>query len=219
VGWKTVQDAERDYKALQREYTRIAQGVKGLGDVNALRQSHAIMAELAQDPEFVSWVQARMAKETAGSDDPDTQKALDIVDQRATEKAQQIVAQAVGPLMQAHIDQKGKDVASQMDKTYGPEWQSLKPKMLELYQRGVQTGLYNPQAEYNFDFDFVRSLYAAAALADPQYVQQANQRLIASKQANTTANAPGSSPASVGSAPVRSFRDAYAAALRTHGLA
>lgn len=209
-----MQDAERDYKALQREYTRITQGVKQLGDVNSLRQSQAILAELSGNPRFLSWLQAEMAQEqgVAQPQDPDTQKALEIVDARARD----IAAEAMAPLYEAHMAQKADAVVKQMDAAYGPEWQTLKPKMLEIYERGVRAGVYNPQVEFNYDVGFVQSLYAAAAAADPAYAAKAYEKRLAAKQANTTANTTGVAPASVGSAPVKSFRDAYLRAVQQH---
>lgn len=214
-GWKSLEDAKRDHKALQRAFTKNQQAYAQLGDVQTLAQERAILSQLREHPGFIQWVQTELAKEATGSGDPDTAKALQIVQ----EQARQIAQEAVAPLYAAHVEQKVRTTFSAMDQEFGPEWQQLKPKMNELLQTWKRQGLVAPSVEQNFDYNFVKSLYAAAAAADPQFAAKAYQKRLEQKQAHTTTSQPGTAAAATASAPATSMRDAYAQARRELGLA
>lgn len=214
---RTAQDWERDYKALQSAYTRATQAIQPLvqqhGDLNAIQQNLQILNQLREHPGFIKWVQEQVAEEQTGSKDPDTVRALQVVQDMARQEAQQMVA----PLYAQHIQNKVQTVFSEMDKEYGQEWQQLKPKMNEILQDWKRQGLVSPQVEHNFNYQFVKSLYAAAAAADPDFAAKAYQKRLEQKQANVTTSQPGTAAAATAAGPIRSMRDAYAAALREHG--
>jgi hypothetical protein len=214
-GWKSLEDAKRDHKALQRVFTRNQQAYAQLGDVKTLAQERALLSQLREHPGFIQWVQAELAKEATGSGDPDTAKALQIVQ----DQARQIANEAVAPLYAAHVEQKVKTTFSEMDREFGTEWQQLKPKMNELLQTWKAQGLVSPTVDHNFDFNFVRGLYAAAAAADPQFAAKAYQKRLEQKQAQTTTSQPGTPAAATATAPATSMRDAYAQARRQLGMA
>lgn len=211
---KTAEQWERDYKALQSYATKQAQAYAQLGDVNTLRQEREILSQLREHPGFIDWVNQQIAQEQAGSSDPDTMRALQIVQ----EQARQIAGEMVAPLYATHIEQKVKTTFSEMDKEFGPEWQQLKPKMNEILQSWKRQGLVSPQVEHNFTYDFVKSLYAAAAAADPAFAAKAYQKRLEQKQANSTVSQPGTASAATAGGPINSMRDAYAAARRQLNL-
>jgi hypothetical protein len=215
IGWKTLQDAARDYKALQRAYTKSHQVLSQLGDLNQVAQERAILAQLRDHPGFIDWVTAEIAKEQAGSADPQTIKALEIV----RNQVQQGIQEAVAPLYAAHVENKVRTVFSELDKELGTEWQQLKPKMNEILQTWKRQGLVSPRIEQNFDYSFVKSLAAAAMLEDPSFAAKAYEKRLQAKQANVTTSQPGTAAAAVSSAPVSSMREAYALAKRQHGVA
>lgn len=214
-GWKSVEDAARDYKALQRAYTKSHQTLAQLGDLGAVAQERALLSQLREHPGFIDWVQQEMAKETAGSGDPGTVRALEIVQG----EARRIAGEAVAPLYAAHVEQKVRTVFSEMDKEYGQEWQQLKPKMNEILQEWKQQGLVSPTVDQKFNFKFVKSLYAAAAADDPAFAAKAYQKRLEQKQANTTISQPGTAAGATVGAPARSMREAYAQARAQHGFA
>ena len=125
----------------------------------------------------------------------------------------------VAPLYKAHVDQKVRTVFSEMDKEFGSNWQVMKPKMNEVLQTWKRQGLVGPGVEQNFDYNFVKSLYAAAAVADPAFAAKAYQTRLEQKQANSTISQPGTASAAVGSPQASSMREAFAMAKRQHGVA
>ena len=210
---KSVEQIERDYKALQAAYTKTTQAYAKLGDPKTISEERAILAQLREHPGFIDWVQAQIAQEQAGSNDPDTIKALQIVDARV----QQGIQEAVAPLFKSHLEAKVKNTFSEMDKEFGQEWHQLKPKMNEILQEWKQQGLVSPNIEQGFTYKFVKSLYAAAAADDPQFAAKAYQKRLEQKQANSTPSQPGTAASASTGAPANSMREAYAQALRQLG--
>lgn len=212
---KTAEQWERDYKALQSAFTKQSQAYSQLGDPRSIQEQIDILQQLREHPGFIDWVNQQIAREQAGSDDPETVKALQIVQ----DQARQIAAEMVAPLYATHTEQKVKTTFAEMDKEFGVGWQQLKPKMNEILQDWKRRGFVSPQVEHNFDYNFVKGLYAAAAAADPAFAAKAYQRRLEQKQANSTPSQPGTAAAATAAGPVNSMRDAYAAARRQLGLA
>lgn len=211
---KSVEQWEKDYKALQSFTTKQQQALAQLGDLKTVQQERAILNQLREHPGFIQWVNQQLAQESAGSSDPDTMRAMQIVQN----EARRIAGEAVAPLYATHIENKVKTTFSEMDKEFGPEWQQLKPKMNEILQEWKQRGFVSPQVEHNFDYGFVKSLYAAAAAADPDFAAKAYQKRLEQKQANVTVSQPGTAAAATAGGPINSMRDAYAAARRQLNL-
>lgn len=215
IGWKTLADAERDYKALQAYSTKVAQALKGLGNLEVLQRERQIMSQLREDPEFISWVEARLAKEQAGADDPDTVKALQIVDERA----RQLVEQELAPLRAAHVEQKTRTIFSELDTKYGKEWREQRGRMGELHRSDIQRGIVSPQADARFDFAYVEGLYQRVLGSDPEYAAKQYQRRLAQKQAQATQGQSGPAPQAVTAGKADSLEAAYAAAKRQLNMA
>lgn len=213
-GWKTLEDAARDYKEIQRAYTRATQLLGQLGDPDAIQQERALLAELRNNPEFVSWVEQQIAQQQVGNADPDTMRALQVIDQRAHQIAQSYVA----PLQAAALEQKAEAVFAAMDQKHGAEWTAMRPRMREILQQGQRQGIFAPSVETNFDLAFVDGLYSMAVGADPEFAATQYQKRLAQKQAQTTTREPGTAPAAVGTGSARSFEEAYQQARQQLGL-
>lgn len=215
LGWKSPADAKRDYKAAQAAFTRASQLLRELGDPNEIKQLREFTDQLRTDPEFIKWAEARMAQQQTGSDDPQAVEALRIVDQRVETKARELMA----PLLAQAIQQRTKAIFAEMSRVHGSEWEAQKPKMLELHQRDMSRGLVHPQAEQNFDFDYVEGLYHRVLGADPNYAAGQYQKRLASKQQQATISQPGTAPAAVTIGPAKSWDEAYSNAKKQLGLA
>ena len=212
MGWKTPEDAKRAYKALQADHTRKSQTLSELGDTEALRQERAFIQQLRSDPDFLAWAEKRLQAETIGVENPDadTLEALKIV--------KRIVDSQMAPLKAEAMRTRFEGITREMDTAHGPEWQTYKPKMVELHQRDMQRGIVSPNAEERFDLDYVQGLYTRAIGADPEYAAKAYGKRLAQKQAQVTTSAPGTAPAAVGTGKMDSFEAAFSAAKRAHGL-
>lgn len=215
LGWKSREDAERDYKQVQAWNTKLSQQMASLGDLNELTRERQILAELRNDPEFLSWVEARIAKEQAGDSDPETIKALQIVDARA----KQIAEQAIAPMRATLLEQKTKTIFSEMDTAYGKEWRDKRGDMNALHQSDIRRGFVAPQADQRFDFDYVDALYKRVLASDPDYAAKQYQRKLAHKQSQATQSQPGAAPSTIGDGKATTFEAAYANAKRSLGLA
>jgi len=213
--FKDLDSAERDYKALQAAYTRASQTLSRLGDLDSVQSQLAVVQQLKSDPDFIEWAKGRIAKEQAGSDDPDTRRALEIIDQRAMKIAQQMVA----PIMATHIEQRTERIFSDMTKEFGDDWRAHQPKMLEILQDGIRRGHFHPSVETNFDLKFVKTLYAAATSDDPNYAARQYQKRLDKKQAQTTVSTPGPSPSALGTGKANTLDEAFAAAKKQLGVA
>lgn len=208
--FKDLDDAEHKYKQVQAFATRAAQQLKELGDPAHVKGQLQLLTELSQDPKFVEWAQARLAEEATGSGDPDTVRALEIIDARARE----IANEAVAPFAAQALAQKTETVFSQMEKEHGPEWEQHAPAMLAILHDGYRRGWFHPRAEVGFDLDFVQGLYAMATAKDPQHAARSYQRRLEEKQKQSTVAQPG--PATAGAPKIKSIGDAFRAAVAQH---
>lgn len=214
LNWKTPDDAKRDYKNVQAAYTRLSQRVASLGDLNQVSQRLAFVEQLSNSPEFLEWAEAQLAKETTGSQDPQTVQALQIVRREAAQIAQKMMA----PLHAQAVEQKTKQVFSEMEAKHGAEWQQQKHAMLELHQNDIRRGLVSPRAEVDFDFNYVEGLYHRVVASDPNYAAKAYEKRIAHKREHSTTSLPGTAPGAVGSGKVKTFEEAAAKAMRDLGM-
>ena len=215
LGWKSPEDAKRDYKQLQSYSTKLAQQIKEAGDPASIKQLREFVERLQGDPDFLDWAAKRLAKQQAGSDDPETVKALSIVDQRAEAKAREMFA----PVREFMLAQKVRSVFGEMDKKYTTDWQGHRKAMGELHGRDMQRGLVHPNAEEAFDFDYVEGLYRRVIASDPNYAAKQYEKQLTQKRSQATDSRPGTAPTAVGHAKANSFEEAAAQAKRSLGLA
>ena len=211
--FKDLDSAERDYKALQGAYTKITQRVASLGDLDSLDQMRAFVQQLQADPEFAEWAQQRLTRDRTGSNDPDTRKALELVQQIADER----VAAAIAPLEDHAVAQRLQATFASMDKV-DPEWHQYRDKMQEILQDGIRSGVFSPSVDRRFTFAFVKGLYDMAVGSDPEYAARQYQKKLAHKQQQATPSQPGTAPSAVDVGRIRSMDDAFAAAKRQLGL-
>lgn len=205
--WADLDGADRDYKALQAEYTRSRQAWSGL-DPADVRQRMAFMEELRSDPQFQAWAESRVAEEQAGSGDPDTVRALQIVQSIAD----RISEQKVAPFKEQAVAQKIGMGFQTLDREFGQEWREHMPKMGQLIRYGIQRGWYPPSIEQQFDYPFLRSIFLTVANSDPAWGAKQHAKRLATKQAQTSTNFTGAPGSTVGGKAIKSFDDAWTAA-------
>ncbi len=203
--FKSQDEAERAHSELQSRYSK-------LGDPDQAAQRLALLHGLQNDPAFRDWAKARLAEQEAGSADPETQKALQIVETVAERKAREMVAPYVA---QSEAINRAS-VYQAMTAKY-PEWREYEPAMVEAFKAGVQSGFLSPQARLTVPL--LETLYHAATGSDPEYAAKAYAKTLAKKQASATQATPGLPAAAVSTGPIRSIDEAFAAAKREHGMA
>lgn len=210
--------AERDYKALQRVYTQATQALREIGDLRTLKQEREFLSQLRNDPEFLTWAQAKLDKARTGSDDPDTQKALQIVREEAERIAEEMVSRRLAPLEAHAIAQRSHAIDARMEHEHGPDWRDANERMLAILSAGKQRGWFPESVESNFDFDFVNNLYLMAVAQDPKWVAKRHERTVTGKKEKATSAEPGT-PGQMESTPkVKTMEDAARLARKQLGL-
>ena len=210
--WNDIPSAERDYKALQAEYTKTKQQMAKFGDLSAAEQRLALMGQLQQDPKFVEWAKARLAEAETGSSDPETAKALEIVQQ----VAQRQVQEAIAPLMAQAQGARLAAVLQAMDRKH-PDWREHSEAMRDGLVAGIQAGIFPQNVIHKMDLKFLEQLYAMQIGLDPAVQAKAYAKDLARKQAATTQSTPGTAPAATAHAPVKSIHEALALARKQLG--
>jgi hypothetical protein len=206
--FKDQAEAERAHSELQSRYSRV-------GDPDQAASRLALLGQLQRDPKFVEWAKARLAEQDAGAGDPETVKALQIVESVAERKARELVAPLAAQAAQVRL----AAVFQAMESKHGPEWKQYQPKMAELFRKGVEAGYFSPMANTHVSLEFVDGLYKMATGDDPDFAAKAYQKRLAAKHATSTQATPGAAANAVASGPVQSIEAAFAAAKRQHGLA
>lgn len=215
--FKDVDEAESRYKSLQAAYTRITQDLPkyGVRSQQELTDRLSLLQELSGNPDFLAWAQQQMTRATVGSEDPDAQRALEIVQQ----EAERIAEEKIAPFKRAQLEAKISTTFSEMSKKYGPEWQTLKPKMRDLLDGWKARGLVGPNVDQDFDFEFVEGLFLQAAGRDPEFAAKQYQKRLETKRAAATQSESGTPAAMVAPKEANSMAEAWAAAKREHGMA
>lgn len=211
--FKDLDSAERDYKALQARATKAEQAMAKLGDLSQAESRLALLGQLQQDPKFREWAQARLAESEAGSGDPETVKALEIVRSVAQREAQQLVAPMAAQLQSARL----AAVLQAMDRKH-PDWREHQEQIRDGLVAGIQAGIFAPQSVHNLSLDFLEKLYAMTVGLDEERAAKAYAKKLASKHAASTSSTPGTATTAVASAHVSSLRDAFAAAKKELGV-
>jgi hypothetical protein len=206
--------AERDYKALQAEYTKSKQALAELGDLKAIKSQIALMKSLQGDTKFREWAQARLAESETGSGDPETVKALEIVRQVAQREAQQMVAPLAAQAQAARM----AATLQAMDRKH-PEWREHQEQIRDGLVAGIQEGIFPQSVIHNMSLPFLEKLYAMTVGLDDDHAAKRYAKKLAQKQAASTSSTPGSAPTSVATGPISTIRDAFAAAQRSRGVA
>lgn len=209
--------AEREYKKQWAELTKLqreqASFKEKFGDLSVAEQRVALMGQLAQDPKFREWAQSRLAESEAGSGDPETVKALEIVRQVAAREAQQMVAPLAAQAAQARL----AAVLQAMDRKH-PDWRDHQEQVRDTLVSGIQKGMFPPTAIHNLSLEFLEGLYGMTVGLDPAVQAKAYAKDLARKQAATTHSTPGTAPAATASAPVSSMHEALARARKQLGV-
>lgn len=203
--FKDQTEAERAHSELQSRYSRV-------GDPEQAAQMLGLLRSLQGDPEFVQWAKARLAKQEAGAGDPETVKALQIVESVAERKAREMIQPYAAHA--AAVNQAA--VMQAMTQKY-PEWREYEAAMGEVLRQGVQSGYIAKTA--SLSLPFLESLYHAATARDPEFAAKAYQKKLAKLQATSTQATPGPAPSAVASGPVNNMRDALALAKKQIGMA
>ena len=215
--FKDLEHAERDYKALQSYSTRMAQTLSGLqpyGAPDAISRDLQALHRLRQDGEFQEWVKARSAKEQTGASDPDTVKALDLIDKIVESK----ISERLAPIKNENVAARMNSVFAQMDKAH-PEWRGYMQTMHQRLMSGVERGRLTPEVLTDFDYDFVEDLYLGTAARDPQWVNKRHQDRLAEAKKIAIPSEPGTAPKSIGRPRVNSLGDAFKLAKESLGMA
>lgn len=216
--FKDVAEAESRYKALQAQFTHLTQGlskyhVRSAGELEDRLQ---LLSELSSNPEFLSWAQQQLNRATAGTDDPETQKAVELVRQLADEVAESKLA----PFKAEQALSKAHGTLDQLGQRYGAELVGvMKPRMFELLQTYKSRGLVSDAVEQNFDYDFVEGLFLTVAGRDPAFAAKQHQKRLEQKRAATTTSESGPPASMVAATPAKDMQEAWQTAKRQLGMA
>lgn len=210
--WNDLSSAERDYKALQAEFTRTKQQMAKLGDLTAAEQRLALLGQLQQDPKFREWAQSRLAEAETGSGDPETVQALNLVDQVASRRVQEALAPIVAQLQGARL----AAVTQAMDQKH-PEWKDHKERVRDNLMAGIQAGIFPQSVVHNMSLEFLEKLYAMTVGLDEDHQAKVYAKRLAQKQSATSQSTPGVAPAATAHAPAKSMHEALALARKQLG--
>ena len=212
----SMEHAERDYKALQAYSTRMAQAMATLqpygapdrivGDLEAL-------GRLRQDGEFQEWLKSRAAKDAAGSGDPETVKALDLINQIVESR----IAEKLAPLQQENTAARMQSVFAKMDQTH-PDWRGYMQTMHQRLMAGIQAGRLSPKVLTDFDMDFVEDLYLTTAARDPKWASTKHQARLAETKKIAIPSEPGTAPKAIGPRQASSLAEAFKMAKESLGV-
>jgi hypothetical protein len=203
--FKDQSEAERAHSELQRQYAK-------LGDPKSAAQRLALLQGLQNDPDFRTWAQNRLAKQEAGADDPETVRALQIVESVADRKARELLAPYA-----AQAEAVSRAAAFQALTTKYPEWREHEAGMVEALKAGVQAGIYGPGTKMSLPL--LENLLHAARGADPTYAAKEHAKKLAQQRELSTQSTPGLPASGAAAAPVSSMRDAFLLAKRQLGMA
>lgn len=205
--FKSQQEAERAHSELQSKYSK-------LGDPEEAASMLQFIQQLRQDPKFREWAQSRLAEQETGSTDPETVKALQIVESVADRKARELMA----PLVAQHQAVRLAAVTQAMDAKH-PEWRDHAEAMREKLLQGIQAGMIPPQAIHNISLPFMENLYAMTIGLNPEIAAKRYEQKLKTKQAQATQATPGVAPAAVAAPSTKGLEGAFRAAMKQHGLA
>ena len=204
--FKDQTEAERAHSELQSRYSR-------LGDPEQAAQALSLLNSLKADEKFREWAQTRLAEQEAGSGDPETVKAMQIVEAIADRKAREMV----GPIYQQEAQRRLAMVGHGMKQAHGPEWLEAKTDMDAFYMKGVQAGVFAQNSNPYLHFEITDALYKA--VRGEQREAKAYQKKLEAKQATTTQSTPGLAPSSAAAPQTKGIEGALRAAMKQHGLA
>jgi hypothetical protein len=204
--FKDQSEAERAHSELQSRYSRI-------GDPDQAAQGLGLLGALQQDPEFLDWAKARIAKHETGSGDPETVKAIELVKSLARQEATQMVAPLAAQAARGHMEA----VVAHMEKTH-PGWQDYATRMGELLQQGKQLGFISPQANPLLNYTMLESLYRWATGGDKGFAAKAYKAELEQKQATSTQSSPGLPVGATAPMPAKGLEGALRAAMKQHGV-
>lgn len=173
---KTPEQLQASYKSLQTEFNDRNVELKTAHDsLKALEQYGGVegitkWAEwLSNNERFGEFLKAEKQGKilgTSGEEVTDeTRKAMDVVEKIATEKAQQIVQEAmntqVTPMAESYKQRLLDENFKAMDGKYGDNWHEFKSTMTELAGQ-----MLSQEVQDNPTFEDIERLYFSAALKD-----------------------------------------------------
>ncbi len=171
-----------------------------------------MLQSLQADPKFREWAEARLAEAETGAGDPDTVKALQIVDQVASRRVQEAMAPVLAQLQGARL----AAVVQAMDRKY-PEWREHAEQMRDSLVKGIQDGIFPQTAVHNLSLDFMEKLYAMQLGLDADAQAKTYAKQLARKQEASTTSKSGTAPAAVAHGPVKNMHEALALARKQVG--
>lgn len=216
--FQDLDQAERDYKSLQAAHTRATQVLRGLGDINAIRQERMLLQSLRDDPSFLEWAEQKLAQVRTGRDDPETQAALKIVREEARAVAEQLMQERVAPLQAESLQQRFNTISGEMERAYGKEWVNAQPQMFAILEEGKRRGIYAPDIDVRYDLDFVDSLYHLAVGRNPTHQAAQYQKSLEAKKAFSSQGETGSSPRTEAAPRARTMEEAAKQARKALGM-
>ena len=209
------------YKSLQAEYTKNQQAYKSIQEkFNPYGGADGILkwAEyLAGNPRFAEWVKTEQQKQALGSQDsqedvdPETKKAMDIVQRIADQRIAEAMKERVEPLAESYKQQVISGYMKQMDgDPMYAGWREYQSAMSEL-ANSLPDGLQD-----NPTMDTLKDLYWMAIQRSgklQQVMAKTYEGIVKEKQKKTTEKPTNNAGTS---APVkaRSIREAFEQAKR-----
>jgi hypothetical protein len=210
------------YKSLQSEYTKNQQAYKSIQDkLSPYGGTDGILqwAEyLSSNTRFADWVKQEQQRQILGNQsesvDPETQKAMDIVQKIADQRIADAMKREVEPLAESYKQQIISGYMKQMDSDpMYAGWRDLQATMSELADKLPETTQDNPSLET------LQDLYWMAARKSGKIqdlMAKQYEKVLKEKQKKTTDRPIGNAGQSIPVKP-KSIREAFEMAKRQVG--
>ncbi len=191
----TPEALAKSYKSLQGEYTKGQQTMKELNDSLAPYGGQEQILQWAQylnsNASFAKWVQSEQQKRALGTQgdpesevDPETQKALDIVERVAGQKADQMYQEKVAPIENAMKQERLAENMSLMDKDPAyADWRDFQDQMADIAETLPEGMQDNPS------LDDIQNLYWMAVRKSGNMdavMSKSYGKMLKSKQSKST---------------------------------
>ena len=215
--FKDLPDAEQRYKALQSHFTRLTQRLSPLGahgSLDQIQSNLALFQALRQDPTFQTWARAQLAQQTTGANDPETLRALQIVEQVAERKARELVE----PVQERARMEQMYGTVSAVAQKYGADWSQYQEAVKQELDAGIQAGIYPEEMNWYPTPEFLERLYLIVRSQDPNYGARQHQQRLQQLKAQQTQSQAGTAPSATAGPRANSLDEAFQAAKRELGL-
>lgn len=197
----TISDRFKDYQNLQREFGSRNEELKEFKAISEQmaayggpEQMMAWMQYLSSNPSFAEWVQSQQNQEqkqdlgfNTEDMDEDTQKALEIVEKIAGNKAAALIEEAirskVDPITNTYKEQVLENNLDIMDETYGEDWREMQDVMADL-AAGLPKDVQDSPSFEDIEDLYWRALRKSGKMDD--YAAKAYEKKLSSKKAHAT---------------------------------